>query len=484
MGEDAAVGLHPALPGGIRAHPGEALVPLVGGGGPGQRPQGDRVHHHVLAVGLQPAQARLVAPPGPGRLVTVALDGDREAGEVVGLAQVDPGLGRGRSRSARPATLPPGRPTPVAALSVECRPVPDIDQRDPDEVAAILTRWLATKAADGAGPEVFDVQAPASNGFSNETILCRTRTADGEERRLVVRVAPTKHLLFMDAEFSTQYRVMRALADGGSAVPLPPLGLVRGGPAVPGRALLHHGPRRGPGAAGQHPLHHGGLGHRGHARAAGAHVVERHRRPGRRAPDRLARRSASTGSSMPARGRARDRAADVLLPRLSWTGRPRAAACRCSSRPGSGWWTTSPPRRATSCSAGATAASATSSGTTSAAAAVLDWEMASLGQPEMDLGLVPLLRPPVHRAASACPARPASAPTRRRSSATRSSWAGRCRTSSSTRSSRASASPSSCCGSRTCLLEQQDPPGRGGHGDRTTSPPSSWPPCSTWSRRA
>ena len=102
--------------------------------------------------------------------------------------------------------------------------MPDIDQRDPAEVADVLGRWLATKSPDGTGPEVFDVRAPASNGFSNETILCRTRSADGEERRLVVRVAPTKHLLFMDAEFSTQYRVMKALADGGSGVPLPRLG--------------------------------------------------------------------------------------------------------------------------------------------------------------------------------------------------------------------------------------------------------------------
>jgi aminoglycoside phosphotransferase (APT) family kinase protein len=112
----------------------------------------------------------------------------------------------------------------VAVRSVYCRPVPDIDHRDPDEVASILTRWLSTKTDDGTGPEVFDVQAPASNGFSNETILCRTRSRDGEERRLVVRVAPTKHLLFMDAEFPTQYRVMKALADSGSSVPLPPLG--------------------------------------------------------------------------------------------------------------------------------------------------------------------------------------------------------------------------------------------------------------------
>jgi aminoglycoside phosphotransferase (APT) family kinase protein len=106
-------------------------------------------------------------------------------------------------------------------------PVPDLTQRDPEEVAATLSRWLATRSEDGSAPEVYDVQAPASNGFSNETILCRTRPAggaSGEERRLVVRVAPTKHLLFMDAEFSTQYRVMRGLADGGAGVPLPPLG--------------------------------------------------------------------------------------------------------------------------------------------------------------------------------------------------------------------------------------------------------------------
>jgi aminoglycoside phosphotransferase (APT) family kinase protein len=108
--------------------------------------------------------------------------------------------------------------------------VPDIDQRDPEEVAAILTRWLASKSSDRSGPEVFDVQSPASNGFSNETILCRTRSADGSERRLVVRVAPTKHLLFMDAEFSTQYRVMKALADGGSSVPLPRLGFYEDDP--------------------------------------------------------------------------------------------------------------------------------------------------------------------------------------------------------------------------------------------------------------
>ena len=53
--------------------------------------------------------------------------------------------------------------------------MPDLARRDPSEVASVLSRWLTTKLGEGARPEVFDVQAPASNGFSNETILCRTR---------------------------------------------------------------------------------------------------------------------------------------------------------------------------------------------------------------------------------------------------------------------------------------------------------------------
>jgi aminoglycoside phosphotransferase (APT) family kinase protein len=110
--------------------------------------------------------------------------------------------------------------------------MPDVGQRDPMEVASSLTRWLRAKSAEGAGGpdpgiEVFGVEAPGSNGFSNETILCRVRSdVDGQlsERRLVVRVAPTAHTLFLDADFSTQYRVMQSLAAGNTAVPLPRLG--------------------------------------------------------------------------------------------------------------------------------------------------------------------------------------------------------------------------------------------------------------------
>ncbi|HVA08876.1 MAG TPA: phosphotransferase family protein [Acidimicrobiales bacterium] len=105
--------------------------------------------------------------------------------------------------------------------------MPDIDQRDPVEVASILSGWLSGRLGDGAVAEVFNVQAPASNGFSNETILCQAKITSGgttAERRLVVRVAPTKHLLFLNAAFSTQYRVMHTLAEGATGIPLPRLG--------------------------------------------------------------------------------------------------------------------------------------------------------------------------------------------------------------------------------------------------------------------
>ena len=83
MGEDAAVGLHPALSGGVRAHAGEALVPARVRRGPRQHPQGRRVDHHVLAVGVEAAQTRPLQRLGQ---VAVTLEGHREAREFVGLA--------------------------------------------------------------------------------------------------------------------------------------------------------------------------------------------------------------------------------------------------------------------------------------------------------------------------------------------------------------------------------------------------------------
>src|SRR5580698_3994795 len=70
--DDPAVSLDPALAGGVLAHAGESLVPLVGRGRPRQGPEGDRVDDHMLAVVLQAPESRLTYHLGQ---VAVAFDG-------------------------------------------------------------------------------------------------------------------------------------------------------------------------------------------------------------------------------------------------------------------------------------------------------------------------------------------------------------------------------------------------------------------------
>jgi aminoglycoside phosphotransferase (APT) family kinase protein len=90
---------------------------------------------------------------------------------------------------------------------------------------ASLTTWLRGTLGGDANPEIIDLNAPASSGFSNETILLTARWSEGDERaehRLVVRVHPTQHTLFLEADFSLQYNVMHALQDQ-ERVPVPNL---------------------------------------------------------------------------------------------------------------------------------------------------------------------------------------------------------------------------------------------------------------------
>ena len=112
--------------------------------------------------------------------------------------------------------------------------MPDNAGRDPVDVAATLSAWLATSfpraptrssPTSTRRPPTGSPTRPSSAGRPGRTTGGRT------ERRLVVRVPPTRHLLFLDADFSTQYRVMKALADGGTGVPLPPLGWYEEDPA-------------------------------------------------------------------------------------------------------------------------------------------------------------------------------------------------------------------------------------------------------------
>ena len=103
--------------------------------------------------------------------------------------------------------------------------MPELTERDPEQLAATLTSWLGSVLDAGAEPEVLEVNAPASSGFSNETILASARWNEAGERaehRLVFRVHPTQHTLFLDANFSHQYEVLKAL-QGVEGLPVPAL---------------------------------------------------------------------------------------------------------------------------------------------------------------------------------------------------------------------------------------------------------------------
>ncbi|CUU58257.1 Predicted kinase, aminoglycoside phosphotransferase (APT) family [Parafrankia irregularis] len=97
----------------------------------------------------------------------------------------------------------------------------DFQLRDPLETASRLRTWL-TDVRGLTDVEVGEPTIPAGTGASNETVLFEASWAGpaGPERhRLVARIAPTSYVVFPDDTFALQFHVMRALAEA-SSVPM------------------------------------------------------------------------------------------------------------------------------------------------------------------------------------------------------------------------------------------------------------------------
>ena len=102
-------------------------------------------------------------------------------------------------------------------------PIPE--QRDLEEARGILAGWLAAQLPDVDDVTVGPIQGPALTGFSNETLLFdATWTRDGQPvtESLVLRVKPTQHTVFLEADFEQQYLVLRTLGEH-TPVPVPPV---------------------------------------------------------------------------------------------------------------------------------------------------------------------------------------------------------------------------------------------------------------------
>ncbi|MGO8870267.1 MAG: phosphotransferase family protein [Acidimicrobiales bacterium] len=97
--------------------------------------------------------------------------------------------------------------------------------RDRDEIAERLQAWLAATLASDGRPTITELTSPEGNGMSSETVLfTATWSEDGATvpHRLVARIEPpaTAYPVFTTYDLGMQYRVMR-LVRHHTSVPVP-----------------------------------------------------------------------------------------------------------------------------------------------------------------------------------------------------------------------------------------------------------------------
>jgi aminoglycoside phosphotransferase (APT) family kinase protein len=87
-------------------------------------------------------------------------------------------------------------------------------------VRSAVERWIPSQIPDARDVTLSELTA-ATGGLSSETLFCEARwTEHGQqlERKLVLRLQPDQHLVVPDADVIRQYKLMKAL---GETTPLP-----------------------------------------------------------------------------------------------------------------------------------------------------------------------------------------------------------------------------------------------------------------------
>jgi aminoglycoside phosphotransferase (APT) family kinase protein len=114
--------------------------------------------------------------------------------------------------------------------------------RDPQVLAANLREWLEHQLGPGSSPVIRDVTSPESNGMSSETLLFTAEWTEGGtpvERHLVARIEPpaTDYPVFTTYDMGMQFQVMRLVGEHTS-VPIPETLWFEPDPAVIGGAFF------------------------------------------------------------------------------------------------------------------------------------------------------------------------------------------------------------------------------------------------------
>jgi aminoglycoside phosphotransferase (APT) family kinase protein len=101
--------------------------------------------------------------------------------------------------------------------------VPVPDQRDRELARTTLLNWLRKQLPAADEIEVSAVRTPASNGFSAETLMFDAAWQEpggcSRQERLVAKVAPTGFQIFPEPRFAEQFRLLQILA--GTKIPVP-----------------------------------------------------------------------------------------------------------------------------------------------------------------------------------------------------------------------------------------------------------------------
>lgn len=102
--------------------------------------------------------------------------------------------------------------------------MPAPKERDLEQTRKDLEAWLATRLPDAAHVRVGEISGPGTTGFSSDTLMFdagwRTGGAEVNES-LVARVRPSGMTVFPEYDIARQYRIQEIL--GASDVPLAPM---------------------------------------------------------------------------------------------------------------------------------------------------------------------------------------------------------------------------------------------------------------------
>ncbi len=96
-----------------------------------------------------------------------------------------------------------------------------LPRRDFDRTRSQLRTWLATRLSGARDVRIGELKGPSETGFSSDTLMFDAEwTEHGTQRaQLVARLQPTGFTVFPTYDIAAQYRVMKIL--GSTDVPLP-----------------------------------------------------------------------------------------------------------------------------------------------------------------------------------------------------------------------------------------------------------------------